>query len=333
VLLKAAPLDPADPKAGEIITVIDITERKQAEAERREMENRLQLAHKLESVGRLAAGVAHEINTPTQFVADNARFLTTGFAHLNAIIASYRALKAKAVAHGDCAAELATVEAAELEHELDYLAGEIPRTLEQSLDGLGRIARIVGSLKEFSHPNATERSLADLNRAIEIAVAVSRHEWKYVADVVTELDPELPGVPCMLDEVNQAILNLIINAAHAISDVVKPTGGRGRITVRTRHEPDWAIIEVADTGTGIPAEIRSRIFEPFFTTKGIGQGTGQGLAIVRGIVVKGYHGRVDFTTEVGRGTTFRLALPISRPAGTAPGAGGGSPTLSPPAAP
>lgn len=293
-------------------TVLDITERKKAEQDRYEMETRLQLAQKLESVGMLAAGVAHEINTPTQYIADNTRFLTDGFIQLSKVIASYRALVAQATTHPELTHVLKEVATAEAENELEYLIKEIPRTLSQSQEGLGRISRIVGSLKEFSHPNAAAKSGAHLNRAIETAVAVSHHEWKYVAEVVTDLDPTLPQVECILDEINQAVLNLIINAAHAIGDAVKQSvAKRGTITIKTRQEPGWAIIEVTDTGTGIPLEIRDRIFDPFFTTKGIGKGTGQGLAIVQAVITKGHGGRVDFTTEMGKGTTFRVMLPLS----------------------
>lgn len=304
--------------AGKIIGTFgvsrDITARKKAEAEKRELELKLQLASKLESLGRLAAGVAHEINTPTQFISDNTHFLTDAFAKFEEVIGRYRALRERAAAGADCGEALKAVEAVENEAELDYLLGEIPRCLQQSLDGLARVARIVCSLKEFAHPNSPDRTPADLNRAIETAIAVSRHEWKYVAQIKTELDPELPLVPCVVDEFNQAMLNLVINAAHAIGEALKTRGGeRGQITVRTRHEPPWATIEIEDTGTGIPENIRDRIFEPFFTTKEVGKGTGQGLALVHSIIVKHHEGAIDLTTEVGRGTTFIIRLPLAMP--------------------
>jgi PAS domain S-box-containing protein len=283
----------------------NITARKNTEKERRELELQLQLSHKLESIGMLAAGIAHEINTPTQFITDNTRFLQTAFKQLADALARFRALSATAP---DLAASAAAIEA---ETELDYHLAEIPRTLEQTLDGLGRVARIVGSLKEFSHPQTLEREPADLNRAIETTIAVARHEWKYVADVVTELDPALPPVCCVLDEFNQVILNLIINACHAISDALKVSGAdKGVITLRTRHDDTSAWIEISDTGAGIAPEIRDRIFELFFTTKRAGKGTGQGLALVRTIIVQHHGGTIDFTTEVGRGTTFRIQLPL-----------------------
>ncbi|MFT3867358.1 MAG: PAS domain S-box protein [Nibricoccus sp.] len=295
-------------------SVRDVSEKKKAEVERRELEARLQLTNKLESVGSLAAGVAHEINTPTQFISDNARFLTGAFAQLEKILASHRQLVEQAAAHADFGPVLAEIKATETENELEYLIEEIPRCLEQSLDGLRRIGKIVGSLKEFSHPGGEEKSHANINRAIETTVGVSRHEWKYVADVVTELDPNLPKVNCVIDEINQAVLNLIINATHAIEEANKKTGAtRGLITIRTRQDAGNVIIEVTDTGTGIPEAVRERVFEPFFTTKPVGKGTGQGLAIVQAVIVKKHRGNVSFTTEMGKGTTFILTLPLTPP--------------------
>ena len=209
---------------------------------------------------------------------------------------------------------MAALAAAEEQAELAYLLTEIPTALSQSLEGLGRVARIVQSLKEFSHPQNAQRNPTDLNHVISTAITVSRHEWKYVAEVVTDFSAHLPLVPCVVDEFNQVILNLLINAAHAIESAqkVRPgSAGQGTITVRTRLDGEWALVEVEDSGTGIPDAILSRIFEPFFTTKEIGKGTGQGLAIVHTVIVKKHRGKVNVTTEVGRGTTFHLRLPLN----------------------
>ncbi len=291
----------------------DITKNKLAEQELRELGIKYQLAQKLESIGRLAAGVAHEINTPTQFITDNTNFLTNAFAQISTLLAALRSFREAAALHPEMAARAGALAAIEQEIEVDYLLKEIPLTLAQTLDGLGRVARIVHSLKEFSHPNNAEHSPVDLNRVIETAVTISRHEWKYVAEVVTDFDPALPPVQCLLDEFNQVMLNLIINAAHAIDTVQKNSGSErklGTISIRTRHTDDHAVIEVEDTGHGIPDEIKARIFDPFFTTKEVGKGTGQGLAIVHTVIVKNHRGSVDFTSEVGRGTTFTLRLPF-----------------------
>jgi PAS domain S-box-containing protein len=292
----------------------DITQLKKDEASRREMETTLQLAQRLESIGRLAAGIAHEINTPTQFITDNTHFLGDAFRQLEQTIAAYRTLGKQAAAHPDFAAAAEDAAAVDEKGETSYHLGEIPRTLTQSLEGLSRVARIVRSLKEFSHPQNANRIQADLNRAIETAIAVSRHEWKYVAEIVTDLAPDLPTVPCVVDTFNQVMLNLLVNGAHAITTALKQTGAtKGTITIRTRREERHVLIEVQDTGTGIAPEHRSKIFSPFFTTKEMGKGTGQGLAIVHTVIVSQHGGTVDFDTEIGKGTTFRLRLPLLAP--------------------
>jgi signal transduction histidine kinase len=195
--------------------------------------------------------------------------------------------------------------------DLEYLLREIPHAIDQSLDGLQRVTKIVRAMKEFSHPGSEEKRGIDLNKAIETTITVARSEWKYVAEVVTRFDPDLPLVPCLAGEMNQVILNLTINAAHAIAGVVGDgSKDKGRITITTRHDGEWAEIAIADTGSGIPPEIRSRIFEPFFTTKPMGKGTGQGLALAHSVIVNRHQGQIWFETEVGRGTTFFLRLPL-----------------------
>lgn len=282
--------------------------------ERRQLELQLRHAQRLESIGQLAAGVAHEVNTPTQFIADNTHFLADAWTRIGRVLDSYRAAAATAAAHPECAELAKAATAAESAEDLPYLQAEIPRALQQSLDGLSRVSRIVCALKEFAHPGTPQLTPTDLNRIVERALVVSRYEWKYVAEAVTALDDTLPPVPCLVDELNQVLLNLIINAAHAIGDALKlRQEKRGTITIRTRRDEAWAVVEVQDTGTGIPEKIRERIFEPFFTTKPVGKGSGQGLALAHASIVKHHHGRIELESEEGRGSTFILRLPLEPP--------------------
>jgi signal transduction histidine kinase len=167
-------------------------------------------------------------------------------------------------------------------------------------------------MKEFSHPGNDEMQSIDLNRAIESTLTVCRNEWKYVAELVTDFDPDLPPVTCLPGECNQVFLNLIINACHAIAEAqTDGTQEKGTITVSTRNLGDAVEVRIADTGTGIPEEARRKVFDPFFTTKQVGRGTGQGLAIARSVIVDKHNGSLSFETEVGRGTTFIVQLPLS----------------------
>ena len=195
--------------------------------------------------------------------------------------------------------------------DLEYLLKNIPDAIDNSLEGVSRVAKIVKGFKEFSHPGSEGKRVINLNQAIETTISVSRHEWKYCADLVTAFDADLPLVPCLVGEFNQVILNLIINSAHAIGSVVEKNGqGKGTITIRTRRDGEWARIAVADTGAGIPVEIRSRVFEPFFTTKEVGKGTGQGLALAHAAIVNRHQGQLWFESELGEGTTFFIRLPL-----------------------
>jgi PAS domain S-box-containing protein len=265
-------------------------------SEVKQLQSQLAQAQKLESVGQLAAGVAHEINTPIQYVGDNAKFLEDAFRELIKI------------SNGRIAAHQSQTEA----RELDYLKAEVPTAIAQLIEGVNQVARIVRAMKEFSHPGPIEKAAVDINQAIESTVLVSKHEWKFVAEVTTDFDPDLPPVPCVVGELNQVILNLIVNAAHAIADVVPDSGEKGRIHISTRQRDSVVEISVADTGTGIPESIQSRVFDPFFTTKPVGKGTGQGLAIAHTVIVQKHKGTLRFESEPGRGTTFVIELPLVR---------------------
>jgi PAS domain S-box-containing protein len=300
--LNAIPLN-TDGAAGILVVGADITDRLT-------LEHQLLQAQKLESVGQLAAGIAHEINTPTQYIGDNVRFLKEAFHDLEGVRASYERLLAAAqnnAVSGETVQEVMD----RLQHaDANYLFEEIPKAIDQSLEGVTRVAKIVGAMKEFSHPGTKDKTQLDLNHAIECTLTVARNEWKYVAELETEFDPSLPRIACQPGEFNQVILNLIVNAAHAIADVVGKDGSKkGTIKVQTRNCKDWAEIRIHDTGTGIPDSVRARVFDPFFTTKEIGKGTGQGLAIARSVVVDKHGGTIHFETAEGRGTTFVIRLP------------------------
>ena len=277
-------------------------------AARDKVELELRHAQKLEAVGRLAAGIAHEINTPIQFVSDSVQFVTAASTDLLALVDKYQ-IAVRAVLAGTPALPAAT-EAVEAEHaaDLDYIAGEIPAALRRALDGIDRVSVIVRSMKMFAHHDQDMRDV-DLNQAIQSTLIIARNEYKYVADVDTELG-DLPLVRCHVGEINQVVLNLLVNAAHAIADVHQGGDGRGRIAVRTSVDGDDVVIAVSDTGSGIPEAIRHRIFEPFFTTKDVDRGTGQGLAIAHSVVTEKHGGSLTFTTELGRGSTFTIRLPI-----------------------
>ncbi|MBC8094820.1 MAG: PAS domain S-box protein [Akkermansiaceae bacterium] len=293
----------------------DITSLKEAEFGRQMMELQLRQAQKLEAIGQLAAGIAHEINTPTQYVGDNTRFLKDSFESIFKVVQSYGELLQAAKANAVSPELIAKVEASLAASDLDYLSDQVPAAIRETLEGVERVTKIVRAMKEFSHPGGRDKTPADLNKAIETTVTVARNEWKYVAEIELNFDSAMPLVPCLIGEFNQVILNLVVNAAHAIGDVVKKNpDGKGKITVATRREGEWVEIRVSDTGTGIPESARDRIFEPFFTTKEVGKGSGQGLAIVYGSIVKKHGGTVSFETEIGKGTTFILRLPIVPPA-------------------
>ena len=274
-------------------------------------QTQLHHAQKMESIGQLAAGIAHEINTPMQFIGDNTRFLEDSFHQLFGSIKEHDRLRKEYQSGTVLEKVFDELEASLENNEIDYLSEEIPLAIKQSLEGVKRVTDIVKAMKEFSHPGSEEKVPTDINQAIESTLAVSKNEWKYIAEVVKDFDPDLPPVPCLLNDFNQVILNTVVNAAHAIEDVVKNSGEKGTITISTRKDGDWAEIRITDTGPGIPEDIRSKIFDPFFTTKKVGKGTGQGLAIIHSVVVNKHNGTVDLETESGKGTTFIFRFPIT----------------------
>jgi signal transduction histidine kinase len=276
------------------------------EAQKR-LEEELHQAQKLEAVGRLAAGIAHEINTPTQYIGDNTRFLADAVESLSRMLDRQRR-ELERVASLEV---LSRLDAFGDDLDLPYVRAETPRTVARTLEGVRRVATIVRAMREFAHPGQGEPVASDINRSLEATLDVARNEYRYVADVETEFGP-LPLVTCRPGDLNQVFLNVIVNAAHAISDVVGGTGNRGLIRVRTVAEGDEVVVSVSDSGAGIPPEIQDKVFEPFFTTKEVGRGSGQGLSIARSIVEK-HRGSITFESAPGQGTTFHIRIPREPP--------------------
>jgi PAS domain S-box-containing protein len=301
VAYSASPLRVGPSETGVVVVFRDVTELKQRQLRQIEGSH----DQKLEALGRLSAGLAHEINTPIQFVGDNTRFLAEACQTMLELLLVYRECL------GPNAGELSwderrqRAESAEAKADIEYLAEEMPGAVEQSLEGIDRVASLVRAMKAFSYKDTKEHSYADINEGIRTTVIVARNEVKYVADVVLDLD-ELPDVLCNLGDLNQVFLNLLVNAADAMLE----GGERGRITVSTRVEGSTVVIRFADNGIGIPEEIHKTIFDPFFTTKEVGKGTGQGLALALAVCEK-HGGTIEVQSEVGVGTEFILTLPIS----------------------
>ncbi|OGR34641.1 MAG: hypothetical protein A2051_02175 [Desulfovibrionales bacterium GWA2_65_9] len=290
----------------------------EAEVARRMKENeqaQLQLlqSEKLAAMGQLAAGIAHEINAPAQYVNNNVQFLKDAFGHLLPLCGELRRLLESVKTDAIPSEVIEALDAAIAKHDIVYYEEEVPDALAQTLEGLERIGAIVRSVKQFAHPGSLSMAATDLNEAMRTTALVSKNEWKYVAELKTDFDPSLPLVDCMISEINQVVLNLIINAVHAISEAKEVDPQRtGLITLSTRANGSWAEIRVSDTAMGIPPEVQPRVFDPFFTTKAVGKGTGQGLAIAHRIVAERHKGQIFFETQPGQGTTFIIRLPIAQ---------------------
>ncbi|MEZ8824184.1 MHYT domain-containing protein [Vibrio amylolyticus] len=286
-------------------------------SKRIELENQLRQAQKLESMGQLAAGIAHEINTPTQYVSDNTTFLKDAFQGcLNSLTEIQTLAKQKQVESSQNNSELnelaTSIDAIVERNDMGFIAEEIPMALDQSLEGLSRISKIVRAMKSFSHSNNDEMQQVDIAEAIESTVTIARAEWRYVANVNTQFDPNLSAIPCYRDQLNQVILNFIINAAHAIEDKVYENAHTlGLITITTVLEEQWAVIKIKDNGAGIPEEIVERVFDPFFTTKKVGKGTGQGLSIAYSVIVELHKGKISVESQLGEGTEFTVKIPLT----------------------
>jgi PAS domain S-box-containing protein len=278
--------------------------------ERQALEEQLQQAQKLESIGQLAAGIAHEINTPTQYILDNTSFLKKVFGKILPVLESCEEL-----ANTEAPAEL-DLKRKEMAQtlkklKLSFLSKEIPKALDQSIDGLYRVSNIVSAMKSFSHPSKGEKQATNLQESIQTTVTVARSEWRYYADVEVKAEDNLPLVSCLRDEINQVILNLIVNSVHAIRDTLEPgVRDKGKITIHLSHNNGHIQIKLSDDGAGMPEDIMKKIFDPFFTTKEIGKGTGQGLSIAYSVIVVTHGGNISVASQPSKGTTFTITLPI-----------------------
>lgn len=297
------PLNAEDEHPGFLLVGADITER-------RHLEQKLGQSNKMEAIGQMAAGIAHEINTPTQLVGSNLRFLGNQLQGILELIDKVKVIN-QYIKSNSASPEMGySLEKAASEAHLEYFRQEAPKAIADSLEGIDRITHIVSAMRYFSHPGTDEKELANLNQIIQNALSLSRNEWKNVAEIKTNLQTDLPLIECLPSDLSQVILNLIINAVYAIKEVYDASlDKKGVIEITTRQVDHNIEVRVADNGSGIPEKIRSKIFDPFFTTKDVGIGTGQGLAICYSVIVKKHGGTIEFETEVGRGTTFIISLP------------------------
>lgn len=296
---------------GSVFVAHDVSERKAAEKEKDKLKSDLLHAQKLESVGRLAAGIAHEINSPIQYVTSNVEFMGQAFEDTRKLSDIFLRLLTEAKKISSLQ-ELTREVAASLEAaDWTFLVEELPQTIQQSQEGLARVSTIIKAMKEFSHPGSRSKAPVDLNRVIVTTIAVARNEWKYVADVETIFDENIPDVHCLADEMGQVFLNLLVNAGQSIAEKLSESKEmtKGCIIIRTSYKDGWVEVRISDNGMGIDESERYKIFDPFFTTKEVGKGTGQGLSIVHDVITKKHDGTISFETEVGKGTTFVVKLP------------------------
>jgi PAS domain S-box-containing protein len=304
IVNKAVFHDSENNPLGSVGVIVDITERKRMAAQ-------LIKAQRLDAIGQLAAGIAHEINTPTQYIHNNIEFLREAFASINQTVGTTRQ-SAENISADTLSDNLSNNnEKTSSTNEAQVLYKDIKEALEGCLEGIERISAIVSSMRYFSHPGTDNKAPIDVNNALKHAITVSRNEWKYYADVKTQLDKDLPSLEGYAAPLNQAILNLIVNAAQAISQVLgESPRHKGLIYIKTKKMPNGIEIRITDNGPGIPQDILPKIFDPFFTTKEVGKGTGQGLALVNAIVVEKHGGNIEVETELGKGTSFIIQLPV-----------------------
>lgn len=312
IMLSATPIE-VDCQDLVLKTFVDLTERKNQEQEKLQLEKQLYQSQKLEGLGTLAAGIAHEINTPIQYIGDNVRFLEENVPVLFEGIDEYKKLLKGIIPKSKSEQINKTLSTIDERMDLEFIKEELPQAISQSREGLNRVSEIVQAMKAFSYLDDSKMLQADINKCVKSAIMVTKNEWKYIAAVNSELDPKLPEICCYVSDINQMLMNLIINATHAIEKTKTDTHDQhiGSITLSTRTVDSKNIeIKITDTGCGIPKEISHKIFEPFFTTKGVGKGTGQGLSMAYSIVTEKHKGTIKFESVPGQGTTFFITLPI-----------------------
>jgi signal transduction histidine kinase len=274
------------------------------------VDGRKAVSQKLESIGQLAAGIAHEINTPMQYIGDNTRFLKDTLANLSKYLFEIQDLINNSTSTISSQFKDKT-EQLKARYDIDYLLEELPRSIEQTELGIERVTNLIRAMKDFAHPGVKEKTFSNINQGIVVTTEISKNEWKYIAELELNLSPNMPLVFCLQDELNQVILNMIVNSAHAIEEKNgKGSSAKGKITIETLQEDEFVVIIITDTGMGIKESILSKIFDPFFTTKEVGKGTGQGLAIVHDLIVNKHGGTITVNSVYGTGTKFIIKLPI-----------------------
>lgn len=286
--------------------VHDVTRKKERAQEHKHLQEELAQAAKWEAVGQLAGGIAHEINTPSQYIGDNLHFLSESLTQIFTLLQNALELKKLCATDPKCDALNQKLDHLIKDYDLAYLIEEVPDALKQSSNGIKQISHIVGAMKNFSHPGAKDKEPFNINSSLDTTLTVSRNEWKNIAEIETHFEEDLRPVHCIPGALNQVFLNLIVNAAHAIA---AKSNDLGKITLTTKNSANGIDIYIQDTGCGIAAEHQKDIFNPFFTTKEVGKGSGQGLSIARDIIVKKHKGTIDFQTTPGQGTTFHIYLP------------------------
>ena len=298
--------------SGRFFSIVrNISKRLLEEKEKEQMQTKLLHTQKLESVGELAAGIAHEINTPIQYVSSNLSFVDEAFSDFLELLQKYHLLLTMFQQKEDPRQQVADINDFMKEIDIQYLVEEIPEAIQQAKDGVDRVSKLVMAMKDFSHPGSKEKEQANINKIIQTTLQISRNEWKYCADVDLMLAEDLPMVHCHPTDIGQVVLNLLLNAAHSIKERLgkHPDSHKGLITLQTLYSDDAISLRITDNGCGIPQNIIDKIFDPFFTTKEVGKGTGQGLAITRNVITSKHGGEIDVASEVGRGTTFTIHLP------------------------